>query len=63
MESNKLEGKLKNTKKKSSKSKSKTLNPMLFYPAFPHIAEKIFEKVDKNCLKTLRHLSQLFSVL
>ena len=26
------------------------LNPMVFYPAFPHIVEKIFDKFDKETL-------------
>ena len=34
------------------------LNPMAFYPGFPHIAEKIFQKMDKDSLKNLRLLSK-----
>ena len=34
------------------------LNPMAFYPGFPHFAEKIFLKMDKDNLKNLRLLSK-----
>ena len=34
------------------------LNPMAFYPGFPHIAEKIVQKMDKDSLKNLRLLSK-----
>ena len=34
------------------------LNPMAFYPNFPHIGEQIFEKMDKGGLKTCRLLSK-----
>ena len=34
------------------------LNPMAFYPRFPHIAEQIFEKIKKESLKICRLLSK-----
>ena len=34
------------------------LNPMDFYPGFPHIAEQIFQKMDKDALKNCRLLSK-----
>ena len=34
------------------------LNPMAFYPGFPHIVKKIFQKMDKDSLKSLRLLSK-----
>ena len=29
-----------------------SLNPMVFYPGFPHIAEKIFDQLDKGSLRS-----------
>ena len=34
------------------------LNPMDFYPGFPHIAEQIFQKMGKEGLKNCRLLSK-----
>ena len=34
------------------------LNPMAFYPRFPHIADQIFEKMDIEGLKIYRLLSK-----
>ena len=34
------------------------LNPMAFYPRFPHIAEQILEKMDLEGLKIYRLLSK-----
>ena len=34
------------------------VNPMNFYPGFPHIAEQIFDNMDKRSLKTSRFLSK-----
>ena len=34
------------------------LNPMNFYLRFPHIAEQIFQNMDKDSLKTCRLLSK-----
>ena len=40
--------------------KLKLLNPMVFYPGFPHIAELIFKEMDKKSLKVCRLLSKLW---
>ena len=42
---------------KKSKMELEPLNPMLFYPAFPHIVQKIFNHMDKERLKTCFHVS------
>ena len=34
------------------------LNPVVFYPAFPHIAEKIFDKLGKKSLRSCREVSK-----
>ena len=34
------------------------LNPMVFYARFPHISEKIFEKLNINSLKKCREVSK-----
>ena len=34
------------------------LNPMVFYPGFPHIAEKIFDQLDKGSLRSCREVSK-----
>ena len=34
------------------------LNPVVFYPAFPHIAEKIFAQLDKRSLRSCRKVSK-----
>ena len=34
------------------------LNPVVFYPAFPHIAEKIFDQLDKESLRSCREVSK-----
>ena len=34
------------------------LNPMVFYPGFPHIAEKIYNQFDKESLKSCREVSK-----
>ena len=34
------------------------LNPMVFYPGFPHIAEKIFKKLDNKSLKNCREVAK-----
>ena len=34
------------------------VNPMDFYPGFPHIAEQIFDHMDMRSLKTSRFLSK-----
>ena len=34
------------------------LNPMTFHPRFPHISEKVFEKLDKESLKSCRKVSK-----
>ena len=34
------------------------LNPMIFYPRFPHITECIFEKMNKPSLKISREVSK-----
>ena len=36
------------------------LNPMVFYPRFEHIAETIFQKVDKKSIRNLRLISKPF---
>ena len=35
-----------------------SLNPMVFYPGFPHIAEKIFDQLDKRSLRSCREVSK-----
>ena len=35
-----------------------SLNPMVFYPEFPHIAEKIFDQLDKGSLRSCREVSK-----
>ena len=34
------------------------LNPVVFYPGFPHIAEKIFDQLDKGSLRSCREVSK-----
>ena len=34
------------------------LNPVVFYPGFPHIAEKIFDQLDKRSLRSCREVSK-----
>ena len=34
------------------------LSPMVFYPRFPHIAEDIFKKMDKETFRNCRLLSK-----
>ena len=34
------------------------LNPMVFYPGFPHIAEQIFEHLDNKSIKNCRKVSK-----
>ena len=36
------------------------LNPINFYPGFPHIAEKIFQKLDNNTLQTSREVAKIW---
>ena len=36
----------------------KLLNPMAFYPGFPHVAEQIFKEMNKKSLKSCRLLSK-----
>ena len=35
-----------------------TLNPMVFYLGFPHIAENIFDQLDKGSLRSCREVSK-----
>jgi len=34
------------------------LNPMVFYPAFPHIVERILDQFDKGSLRSCRQVSK-----
>ena len=34
------------------------LNPMVFYPAFPHIVERIFDQLDRGSLGSCREVSK-----
>ena len=34
------------------------LNPMVFYPGFPHIAEEIIDQLDKGSLRSCREVSK-----
>ena len=36
------------------------INPINFYPGFPHIAEKIFQKLDNNTLQTSREVAKIW---
>ena len=45
---------------KNCKMELEPLNPMLFYPAFPHVAEKIFDQLDQENLKTCRKVEKLW---
>ena len=36
------------------------LNPINFYPGFPHIAEKILQKLDNNSLQTSREVAKIW---
>ena len=44
--------------KKRVKIEIQPLNPMVFYPGFPHIAEKIFDQLDRGCLRNCREVSK-----
>ena len=46
--------------KKWVKIEIQPLNPMVFYPGFPHIAEKIFDQLDRGSLGSCRELSKLW---
>ena len=35
-----------------------SLNPLVFYPGFPHITEQIFDRLDKVSLKSCRKVSK-----
>ena len=43
---------------KKIKIDAQSLNPMVFYPGFPHIAEKIYNQFDKESLKSCREVSK-----
>ena len=43
---------------KNTNENSTTLDPMVFYARFPHISEKIFEKLNINSLKKCREVSK-----
>ena len=47
-----------NIEAKDNNMELKLLNPMAFYPGFPHIAELIFKEMDKKSLKVCRLLSK-----
>ena len=36
------------------------LNPTIFYPRFPHIAEQIFKQLDEKSLKNSREVAKLW---
>ena len=44
--------------KKRVKIEIQPLNPMVFYPGFPHITEQIFDRLDKVSLKSCRKVSK-----
>ena len=43
---------------KKIKIKVPPLNPLIFYPGFPHVAEKIFDQLDKGSLRSCREVSK-----
>ena len=45
---------------KAKSSQNESLNPMVFYEAFQHITESIFEKLDTKSLKNYRKVSKLW---
>ena len=49
---------LRNKKKKKMSMKIPTLNPMVFYPRFPHISEQIFDHLDIKSLENCREVSK-----
>ena len=44
--------------KKKIKIEIPFLNPMVFYPSFPHVVEKIFNQFDKGSLRSCRKVSK-----
>ena len=46
--------------KKTCSLEESCLNPMIFYPRFPHIAEQIFEQLDGKSLKNCREVAKLW---
>ena len=44
--------------KKRNKMKMPLLNPMVFFPRFPHITDQIIDKLEKNSLKNCREVSK-----
>ena len=43
---------------KETKIEITPFNPMLFYPVFPHITEKIFNHLEKRSVKDCREVSK-----